>query len=152
MALPNIFTTEVSDKIIERINTLKPTTQPLWGKMNVGQMLAHCNVTYEMVYENKHRRPNFIMKLILKNVIKKKVTGEEPYKHGLPTAPAFVMKESKDFEMEKTRLIGHILKTRQLGENHFDNKESLSFGRLSKTEWNNMFYKHLDHHLTQFGV
>lgn len=152
MALPNIFTKDVSDKVIERINKLKPTSQPVWGKMNVSQMLAHCNVPYEMVYESKHPRPNFLMRFILKNFIKKIVTGEKPYKRSSPTAPAFIMKETKDFEAEKNRLISYITKTQQLGESYFDNKESNSFGRLNKTEWNNMFYKHLDHHLTQFGV
>ena len=34
----------------------------------------------------------------------------------------------------------------------FEGKESNSFGPLTKGEWNNMFYKHLDHHLSQFGV
>jgi hypothetical protein len=43
-------------------------------------------------------------------------------------------------------------KTQNLGENHFDGKESHSFGKLLKGEWNNLFYKHLDHHLRQFGV
>ena len=50
------------------------------------------------------------------------------------------------------RLIDYINRTQQLGENHFDGKESHSFGPLTKTEWNNMFYKHLDHHLAQFGA
>ena len=152
MALPNIFTTEVVDKIIQRINSLKPTTQPKWGKMDVGQMLAHCNVTYEMVYENKHPKPNFFMGFILKAFIKKVVVGEAPYKHNSQTAPAFLMTTAKNFDAEKKRLIDHITTTKSLGENYFDNKESLSFGALNKTEWNNMFYKHLDHHLTQFGV
>ena len=49
-------------------------------------------------------------------------------------------------------LIQYIQKVQQLGEQHFDGKESLSFGTLNKTEWNNMFYKHIDHHLRQFGV
>ena len=44
------------------------------------------------------------------------------------------------------------MKTQELGEAHFEGKESHSFGPLNKTEWNNMFYKHADHHLTQFGV
>ncbi len=43
-------------------------------------------------------------------------------------------------------------KTQQLGENHFDGKESHSFGALNSKEWNNMFVKHLEHHLKQFGV
>ena len=40
----------------------------------------------------------------------------------------------------------------ELGVSYFENKESHSFGRLTIKEWNNMFYKHLEHHLTQFGV
>ncbi len=152
MALPNIFSREVSDKVIQRINQLQPTTAAKWGKMNVAQMLAHCNVTYEMAYENKHTKPNPIMRFVLKTFIKKLVTGEVPYKRNSQTAPAFIMVDEKNFDDEKERLIGYITKTQQMGETSFDNKESLSFGNLNSIEWNNMFYKHLDHHLTQFGV
>jgi hypothetical protein len=152
MALPNIFTKEVSEKVVQRINQLTPATQGQWGKMSVDQMLAHCNVTYEMVYEDKHSKPNFFVKFILTSFIKKKVTNEESYPKSSSTAPQFIIKGDKDFEVEKNRLVGYIRKTADLGENHFDNKESHSFGNLNKTEWNNMFYKHLDHHLTQFGV
>jgi hypothetical protein len=85
-------------------------------------------------------------------IVKKKVVTELPYQHNGQTAPAFIIKEDKNFENEKVRLINYITKTKELGEKHFDNKKSHSFGILSKTEWSNMFYKHLDHHLTQFGV
>ncbi len=152
MALPNIFTTVVSTGLIQRINYLTPATQAVWGKMNVAQMLAHCNVTYEMIYEDKHPKPNFFMKLILKSFVKKIVVNEAPYKHHSQTAPQFLIKNEKNFDAEKKRLVDYITKTQQLGEAHFDNKISHSFGPLSITEWNNMFYKHLDHHLTQFGV
>ncbi len=153
MPLPNIFTKEISDQIIVRINELTPESARQWGKMDVSQMLAHCCVTYEMVYEpDKHPKPNFLMGVILKLFVKKVVTGENPFKKNNPTAPQFIMKSDKDFEIEKARLIGYIEKTEQLGETEFDGKESTSFGVLSKTEWNNMFYKHLDHHLRQFGA
>ena len=62
------------------------------------------------------------------------------------------MTETKDFETEKERLVVFLRNTQQLGEDYFDGKESHSFGKLSKEEWNNMFYKHIDHHLSQFGV
>ena len=152
MPLPNIFTKEVTDAVIKRINTLSPTSQPTWGKMSVDQMLAHCNVTYEMVFEDKHPKPNFLKKTILKLFVKRIVTSEKPFKHNSPTAPAFLIKDSRNFEQEKNRLIQYINKAQQSGESYFDNKESHSFGKLNKTEWNNMFYKHLNHHLTQFGV
>jgi hypothetical protein len=153
MALPNIFTKTVSDEIIARINNLKQNSERHWGKMDVARMLAHCCVTYEMVYEpTKHPKPNFIMGLVLKLFVKNVVTGEKPFKKNNPTGPQFIIKSDKDFEIERARLIAYIEKTQQLGENEFEGKESASFGVLNKTEWNNMFYKHLDHHLTQFGV
>jgi hypothetical protein len=152
MAIPNIFDLDDCEKAIERINRLTRLTEPQWGIMNVGQMLAHLNVSYEMVYENKHPKPNFLKKFFLKKFVKNIVVSEVPYKHNSKTAPAFVIKENKNFDAEKRRLINYIRKTQELGEEHFHNKESLSFGPLTKTEWNNMFGKHLHHHLTQFGV
>ena len=152
MALPNIFTTEVSSQVIGRINQLTANTNAKWGTMSVAQMLAHCNVTYEMVYDNIHKKPNAFVKLILKLLVKKAVLGEAAYKQNVQTAPQFIIKDDKNFEEEKQRLINFIIKTQQLGEAHFDGKESHSFGVLNKTEWNNMFYKHLNHHLNQFGV
>lgn len=152
MPLPNIFSNDVSTQLIQRINHLTPGTQPAWGKMSVAQMLAHCNVTYEMIYDNIHKPPNAFMKFILKALIKNKVVSETSYKHNSQTAPPFIMKETKDFEAEKNRLINYITKTQQLGTSYFNNKESHSFGPLTTTEWNNMLYKHLDHHLVQFGV
>jgi len=150
--MQSIFNQADVAKLTERINKLTPASQPLWGKMSVGQMLAHCNVSYEMAYTDKHPKPNALMKLVLKLLVKNKVVSETPYKHNNPTAPAFLMKEDKNFAEEKTRLIDHINQTLQLGEKHFDGRESHSFGTLSATEWNNMFWKHLDHHLSQFEV
>ena len=105
-----------------------------------------------MVYEDKHPRPNLFMRFLLKLLVKNYVVNEKPYKHNSHTAPQFIIKETKDFEAEKARLVQHVLQTQALGEAHFQGKESHSFGPLTSQEWNNMFYKHLDHHLRQFGV
>jgi hypothetical protein len=152
MALPDIFSQETTDKIVARIHQLQATTTPQWGKMNVAQMLAHCNVTYEMIYDDIHPKPNAIMRFVLKTLVKSKVVGTAPYPQGGRTAPQFIINDTKDFEKEKQRLIDYIITTQSLGATYFDLKESHSFGRLSTTEWNNMLYKHLEHHLTQFGV
>ncbi len=148
----NIFQLADVNEVITRIQRLNEDSKSLWGKMSVAQMLAHCNVTYEMVFENIHPKPNLILKFILKMLIKKTVVNETPYKHNSNTAPQFIMKDSKEFEKERVRLVNYIYKTQELGELYFDGKESHSFGVLTKSEWNNMFYKHLDHHLSQFGV
>ena len=150
--MKNIFDLKETNEIINRISHLTPDTKAIWGKMSVSQMLAHCNITYELVYENKHPKPNAFVSFILKTFIKKTVVNEVPYKHNGGTAPVFIVKDEKNFEEEKTRLIEFIKKTQSLGGSYFDNKESHSFGKLTQSEWNNMFYKHLNHHLSQFGV
>ncbi|TCD11098.1 DUF1569 domain-containing protein [Pedobacter frigidisoli] len=150
--MKNIFQPEITSEVIARINKLTPASPQLWGKMNVSQMLAHCNVSYELVYDDKHPKPNAFMKLIMKAFVKNIVVSEKPYKRNSQTAPSFIITDEKEFEKEKNRLIDYLNKTQELGENYFDGKESHSFVKLNKTEWNNMFYKHLDHHLNQFGA
>ncbi|MFA9289732.1 MAG: DUF1569 domain-containing protein [Solirubrobacteraceae bacterium] len=150
--MKNIFSQEDATEIINRINNLKANVTPQWGSMNVQQMLAHCNVTFEMEYETIHPKPNFFIKTILKLFVKKLVVNELPYKKNGQTAPQFIIKDTREFEKEKSRLIAYIKKTQVLGENYFDKKESHSFGVLTAKEWNNLFSKHIDHHLTQFGV
>jgi hypothetical protein len=150
--MKNIFLKEDVSEYIDRINELSPDSKALWGKMSVNQMLAHCNVSYEMVYEDIHKKPNNFIKIILRLFVKNKVVNKKPYSKNNPTAPQFIVKDERNFEIEKNRLINYIIKTQELGEDAFEGKISYSFGRLSSKEWNNMFAKHLDHHLTQFAV
>ncbi|MBZ4188574.1 DUF1569 domain-containing protein [Niabella beijingensis] len=150
--MTNIFSQEGAQFMISRIEQLTPESQPHWGKMSVDQMLAHLCVMYETVYTDKHPKPAGFLKWMMKTFIKKTVVNASPYKRNGRTAPHFRIAGPRDFEKEKQRLMGYIRQTRELGAAHFDGKESHSFGPLSETEWNNLFSKHLDHHLKQFGV
>lgn len=151
--IQNIFDKQVSEEIISRINRLSPDTKPQWGKMNAGQMLAHCNVTYRYTFEpEQFDKPNAFKKFLLRTFIKKIVTSEKPYQRSIRTAPEFIMTESKNVDAEKNMLIANIRKAQQLGESYFEGKENFSFGKMTAKEWNTMFYKHLDHHLAQFAV
>jgi len=150
--MKNIFDPQVTEELIARINQLHPESPALWGKMSVDQMLAHCSVAYEMAFTDKHPKPNALMRFLLKTFVKKGVVNEVPYPKNAQTAPVFIIKGNKDFEEEKGKLITYLKHTISLGKDHFEGKESLSFGPMTAKEWNNLFYKHLDHHLTQFGV
>lgn len=153
MTFPNIFTTQVADEVIDRIAKLDVNSTPKWGKMNVAKMLAHCNVAYEFVYEaDKFKKPGAVQKFFIKLFAKDVVVGDKPYKKNTRTAPEFIITDERDFELEKKRLVDHIRKTQKLGESHFDQRESHAFGPLTINEWNTLFYKHVDHHLGQFGV
>jgi len=150
--MKSVFNPADVASLIERIEKLHPHSQPRWGRMNAAQMLAHCNVTYEMVYDDKHTQPNIFLRIFLRMFVKNTVVSEAPYQKNLQTAPAFIVQDDKNFVFERKRLIAYIQKTLKLGGSHFEGKKSLSFGVLTEVQWNNMLYKHLDHHLSQFGA
>ena len=150
--MKNIFSLYVSNEVIARIESLTPETKPNWGKMSVSQMLAHCNVTYKMAFSSSKKKPKFLTRLVLKFVVKPMVVSEKPFSKNGKTAPQFLVTDDKNFEEEKSKLIENVKKVQELGSDYFDGKESITLGKLKSQEWNNMFYKHLDHHLTQFGV
>lgn len=151
--MKNVFNVEDCQEIKNRINQLNHQSQPQWGKMDVGQMLAHCNVAYEMTYNPQNfKKASGVKKWLLKKFLKPFVVNQKPYKKNSPTAPGFKIVDQKDFDNEKQRIIEFVDKTQQLGASHFENKENISFGNMKSNEWNNLFYKHLDHHLNQFNV
>lgn len=152
MAFPNIFDDRTTEVLLNRIDQLATDSQPQWGKMNVAQMMAHVNVPYDFVFTNKYKPLNPLMKTVMRLFVKKGMTNEKPFPKSAPTAKEFKVAPQQDFEVEKGKLKENVRRFAKLGEAHFDGKDYRSFGKMSAKEWSNLFYKHLDHHLRQFGV
>ena len=151
--MQNVFDAQDAQEYINRINNLTPETQRKWGKMSVDQVLAHLNVAYDLTFTpEKFPKPSFIAKFLLSRFVKPKITNEIPYKQSLPTSLAFIIADERNFEEEKAKLIGNIQRVQQLGREAFEGKENINFGKMTAQGWNNMFAKHLNHHLEQFGV
>lgn len=147
-----IFDKEVNEEMLARIDSLSNESQAKWGKMNAAQVLAHCNVAYEMALTEKYPKAKGLKRWLLSKTVKNIVVGEKPYKRNSRTAPEFIVADERVFNDEKQKIVDNIKKVFSLGESHFDGKESTSFGPLTKKEWSNLFYKHLNHHLEQFGA
>ena len=152
MKIQNIYTAPVAEQFINRINKLSANTEKQWGKMNASQMMAHCNVSYDMAFNESYKKSNPILRFILKNLAKKGLVNENPLTKNSSTATEMVIKTSKDFDEEKRKLIYNVKNLVEKGENYFHLKDHPGFGVMTKQEWNNFYYKHLDHHLTQFAV
>lgn len=148
MEVKNLFHPFVKQEIIHRINSLTPQSQRQWGKMNVAQMLAHVQLPIKIAYGTHTPKGSFLLRLI-GPLFKSKLWDNKPYKQGLPTDPTFVMSESeKDFETEKSALldlVGRFSEATIVGKKH------PIFGRLTKENWSKATWKHIDHHLKQFG-
>lgn len=152
MQLSNIYSQSGSQVLINRINQLNPSTAAQWGKMNVSQMLAHCNISFEMAHNDNFKKSSPFLRFILKNLVKGGFVNEKPLKKNSSTAPELIVNTEKNFAHEKQALVSYLNKTVELGENHFNGKDHPGFGVMSSSEWNMFLGKHLDHHLTQFGV
>ena len=149
MEVKNMFEPGVKQEIIDRINKLTPQTKQQWGKMNVAQMLAHIQKPIGIAMGTHQPKGSFILRLI-GPLFKSKLWDEKPYKQSLPTDPTFVMTGAeKDFEKEKSILlsmINNFSRETIVGEQH------PVFDKLTKDNWSKATWKHLDHHLKQFGV
>ncbi|MES1215909.1 MAG: DUF1569 domain-containing protein [Bacteroidota bacterium] len=148
MEVKNLFDPAVKQDIIGRINKLTPGSKALWGKMNVGQMLAHCQMPIGVAFGEHQLNGSFILKLI-GPLFKSVLYNEKPYKKSLPTDKSFIMTEPKDFEQERNKLLEMVS---QFAETKMINDKHPAFGRLTKEQWSKATWKHLDHHLQQFGV
>jgi hypothetical protein len=120
--------------------------------MTVAEMLAHCRVAYAMALRTDFPRPNAVMRFMLRLIVKPQVTGPAPYRRNLPTAAPFRVGPNHDFVREQAGLIADLRAVQALGPRHFQGRPSPTLGPLTSVEWNVLLAKHLDHHLTQFGV
>jgi len=149
MEVKNLFDPSVKQEILDRINKLTSQTQRQWGKMNVSQMLAHVQLPIRIAFGTHQPKGSFLLRLI-GPLFKSKLWDENPYKRSLPTDPTFIMTNSeKEFESEKSALLELIDK---FSEESLVSEKHPVFGKLTKDNWSKATWKHLDHHLKQFGV
>jgi hypothetical protein len=149
MEIKNLFEPATKQEMLDRINKLAAQSKSNWGKMNVAQMLAHVQVPMGVALGTHTVKGNWLMKLILP-LFKKNLYDEKPWKQGLPTDKTFVMTGlDKDFVKEKTQLLDKI---NRFTESNMINEKHPVFGKLTKEQWSKATWKHLDHHLKQFGV
>lgn len=149
--MQSLYNKTAYDEIISRLNQLTPNTGRKWGKMEVAQMMAHCSEAFKIPLAN-HAYPRMFISYLFGWYAKKLVTNDKPYKEGLPTAPDFVIKDARNFEAEKEKLQNSITTFYTLGPDKTGKYPHPFFGRLSKEQWGKAMYKHIDHHLRQFGV
>jgi Protein of unknown function (DUF1569) len=149
--MKNLFNQQDTAEIIERINRLTPQTRHLWGKMNAAQMLAHCTIIISIARGLK--KPNRRrLGILLAWMAKDQFFGEKPYPKDSPTDRTFIVADQHVFEKEKSTLLEPVKAFSSGGEVACTTHPNPFFGKLTPREWAREQYRHLDHHLSQFGV
>jgi hypothetical protein len=135
--------------ITARINALTADSKARWGQMDVGQMLAHCQRPLELAISNP-KPPRNLLGRLLGSFAKAGVYGEKPYKKNGYTPPPFKIIGPQEFAANKEKLLTLIERfPKEISGVELTHP---FFGPLAKEEWGWGQYKHLDHHLQQFGV
>jgi hypothetical protein len=146
----SLFEPTTAAEIISRIEKLQPTSQAQWGKMNVSQMMAHCYGPLETYLSERKAKKSFFGMLFGK-IVFKQLIGDKPWRKNLPTAKNFKITGIRNFEEEKTKLVNIVGRFSSEGYTITSFTHPF-FGKLSSQEYALFNYRHLDHHLQQFGV
>ena len=149
--MKNLFEREAVEEIISRIDKLQPASQRQWGKMDVAQMMAHCSAAMDMA-SGRLNLPRAFIGRLLGPFVKPIYTNEKPFSKNNPTAKELVFSNERDFLREQQQLREKIRKFHEGGEAQCTRHPHPFFGALTPQEWSRGMYKHLDHHLRQFGA
>lgn len=147
--MKNIFDNDTYEELKTRINSLSNISSRLWGRMEVAQMLHHCQAPLNIILgrEDYNLKSNFLAKMFFK----KTMYSDKRWARNLPTVPAFKVTEQKEFKTEKAELLKLLEDAHNL-KHAKSIKPHPVFGEFTKEEWGKLQYKHLDHHLRQFGA
>jgi hypothetical protein len=150
--MKNLFEAPAVDEVKERIARLSPESARQWGTMNAPQAVAHCAAGVELALGDR-LPPRMFLGRIFGWVIKPLALGnEEPMRRNTPTVPGLVVADERDLDRERQRLCGLIDRFATAGPAGCTRHPHSFFGRLTPQEWAVLMYKHLDHHLRQFGA
>jgi hypothetical protein len=149
--MKNLFEPDAVDEVITRIDKLQPTTQHQWGKMDVAQMMAHCSTTLDMA-AGRLILPRLLIGRILGPFVRPIFSNDKLLSRNSPTDKKLVISDPRNFGREQEQLKLRIREFQQGGEAQCTKHPHPFFGALTPQEWSTGMYKHLDHHLRQFGA
>lgn len=147
-ATPSLHDAGVYRESRERVTRLTPDAAAEWGEMSVTRMLTHCTEVQRVLNGGPLEGTPWYVKPF-GPLIKRLVLGGNPFPKHARTHPQYEVTKEGDFETEKHRLLDALAEFRADGERELEHP---LFGRLTADEAGWAAYKHLDHHLRQFGV
>ena len=147
--MQSIFEESTFEELKTRLNSLNENSKANWGKMSVGQMVWHCQGPLNIMLQKKDYglKPNWLAKVFFK----KSLYNDKKWGKGLPTAKFLKTKDDKNFNSEIS-ILKALLEESYAQKDKTEWEPHPAFGYFTAQQWGQMQYKHLDHHLRQFGV
>lgn len=133
-------------EILARMARLEPGTKPKWGKMTAAQMVGHVARPMSGAMGELHvaAKPGPLRNRIIRYL----VIYVLPWPRGAPTLPEYIDAGDGDFA-RNVKALGALLERFAAAQTLLPHP---AFGALSPKDWGRLTYRHLDHHLKQFGL
>lgn len=147
--MKTFFDKDAQNELQQRIQKLETVTAGQWGKMSAAQMLAHCTAAMQVPCGDLQMKKNALS--LIGWMFKKMIVSDRPFSKNSPTAREYRIQDKKDFDTEM-RLFQNAFGKLAQGPSAVKCWNHPFFGKMSVDDWGHLMYKHLDHHLTQFGV
>ena len=147
--MKTFFDSNNQEELRQRLQKLNAQTASQWGRMTAAQMLAHCTVALQVPVGDLQLKRTALS--LIGWMFKGMIIREKPFSRNSPTAAEFVVRHECDFQMESERFLQAFQKIAQ-GPGTITCFRHPFLGTMSTEEWGHLIYKHLDHHLQQFGV
>lgn len=137
--------------LIARINMLTPESQPVWGRMNVEQMLSHLVQAADLPFVSTIPDHSSFLSRAAKPLLLYVLPMPKEIKTSAELDQQKGGRKSEGFEADKSRVVDEIARLGTLPADHKCFHHPF-FGKMSAKEWSVIGHKHIDHHLRQFGV
>jgi Protein of unknown function (DUF1569) len=151
MAMKNLFEPDAVAELKGRLSHLTPGSVRQWGKMTPAQAMAHYSAQMEMVLGQSFP-PRRLLGRLFGRQAKAGVLGEKPLARNMPTDKELLVTDQRDLARERERVQALLDRFIQGGPAVCTKHPHSFFGSMTPAEWATLMYKHLDHHLRQFGV
>jgi hypothetical protein len=153
LVVKNLFDAGLTQELKDRLERLTPDSPRLWGKMDAAQAMAHCAMALDIAsgYQIPGRAglgTRIVGRLIKPFVFK----DDAPIRRNAPTNPELVVNDERELSQECGRVCVAIDRFIAAGPAGCTSHPHFFFGKLTPEQWSILMYKHLDHHLRQFGV
>ena len=147
--MKTVFDARSRGELLERFGRVAPGRRPLWGKMDAPRMVCHLNDALRMGLGELATTPvgnavlrNPLVSWLLINVL--------PWPKGTPTAPELLAAPSATWDAD-TSAFRALLERVGAADPRGSWPTHPIFGRLTGKRWGELTYRHVDHHLRQFG-
>lgn len=151
VAMRNLFEPDTVAGLKERLAKLQPDSARQWGKMTPAQAMAHYAAQMEMIL-GKTFPPRSLLGRIFGRRAKAKILSEEPFPRNAQTDKHFLIVDRRDLDTERERVQKLLDCFVRGGPAVCTSHPHSFFGTMTPAEWARLMYRHLDHHLRQFGV